>query len=144
MAIETVSHATASPSAFRSGTPARITGRGARGSASVAHSLVPSRGTRSDTSPHLPEFQRRHRKSVETPQGYAVETGCWLIGPGLLWKQPRQEALVYHHMYGDGNSGWNWLWMIPMVILWLAVLGGVVYAAVRLALQHSRRPPLGQ
>jgi hypothetical protein len=47
-------------------------------------------------------------------------------------------------MYGDGNSGWNWLWMIPMVILWLAVLGGVVYAAVRLALQHSRRPPLGQ
>jgi hypothetical protein len=50
---------------------------------------------------------------------------------------------MYHHMSNWG-SGWNWLWMVPMMILWLAVLGGVVYAAVRLALQHSQKPPAQQ
>jgi len=51
---------------------------------------------------------------------------------------------MYHHMYGDG--GWNWFWMVPMMLLWIVVLGGVVYGAVRLALQHSHqhKPPLGQ
>lgn len=49
---------------------------------------------------------------------------------------------MYHHMYG--NSGWNWFWMIPMMLFWIAVLGGVVYAAVRLALQHQQQLPVGQ
>ncbi len=46
---------------------------------------------------------------------------------------------MYDHM--NGGYGWDWLWMIPMMLLWIAVLGGVVYAAVRLALQHSQKPP---
>lgn len=51
---------------------------------------------------------------------------------------------MYHHM-NDWN-GWNWFWMVPMMILWILVLGGVVYAAVRLALQHSHhsKPPVEQ
>jgi hypothetical protein len=49
-------------------------------------------------------------------------------------------------MYDMNNDGWNWLWMIPTMLLLIAVLGGVVYAAVRLALQHSQKqkPPLQQ
>jgi hypothetical protein len=47
---------------------------------------------------------------------------------------------VYHHM----NDGWDWLWAIPMMLLWIAVLGGVVYTAVRLALQHAQKPPVQQ
>ncbi|MGZ8693456.1 MAG: hypothetical protein ACXWZT_12090 [Gaiellaceae bacterium] len=39
-------------------------------------------------------------------------------------------------MHGWMN-GWDWVWMSFMMILWIAVLGGVVYAAVRLA----QRPP---
>ena len=48
---------------------------------------------------------------------------------------------MYHDMYG-----WGWGWMVPMMLLWIVVLGGVVYAAVRLALQHShkQRPPVEQ
>ena len=45
---------------------------------------------------------------------------------------------MYHHAYDDG---WNWFWMIPMMLLWIVVVGGVVYAAVRLELQHSHKPP---
>ena len=45
---------------------------------------------------------------------------------------------MYHHGYDDG---WNWFWMIPMMLLWIVVVGVVVYAAVRLELQHSRKPP---
>ena len=48
---------------------------------------------------------------------------------------------MYHDMY---NSGWDWVWMVPMMLLWIVVLGGVVYAAVRLALQHQQKPPLQQ
>ncbi len=51
---------------------------------------------------------------------------------------------MYDHMYGDWNSGWDWLWMSMMMFAWLVVLGGIVYAAVRLAHQHSKKPPLGQ
>jgi hypothetical protein len=51
---------------------------------------------------------------------------------------------MYQHMYGDWNSGWDWFWMTLMMLVWIAVLGGVVYAAVRLALDHHRRPPLSQ
>ena len=49
------------------------------------------------------------------------------------------RRLSVHHMY---NSGWDWLWMVPMMLLFIAVLGGVVYAAVRLALEHQHKPPL--
>jgi hypothetical protein len=49
---------------------------------------------------------------------------------------------VYHHMNGYG--GWDWFWMVPMMLLWIAVFGGVVYAAVRLALKHQQRPPAPQ
>ena len=31
------------------------------------------------------------------------------------------------------NDGWAWFWMVPMMWLWVLVLGAVVYAAVRLA-----------
>ena len=41
------------------------------------------------------------------------------------------------------NNGWDWFWMIPMMLLWIVVLGGVVYAAVRLALQHQHKAPHG-
>ena len=44
---------------------------------------------------------------------------------------------MYHHM-----DGWGWLWAIPMMVLWIAVIGGVVYAVMRLALQHERKPPV--
>ena len=43
-----------------------------------------------------------------------------------------------HHMYGSWGTGWDWLWMTLMMLLWLAVIGGVVYAAVRMALPHDR------
>jgi hypothetical protein len=48
---------------------------------------------------------------------------------------------MYHYM-----NGWHWFWSIPMMLLWIAVLGGVIYAVVRLALQHShqQKPPLQQ
>ncbi len=49
-------------------------------------------------------------------------------------------------MYNHMNNGSDWLWAIPMMLLWIAVLGGVVYGAVRLAHQHShqQKPPLQQ
>ena len=48
-----------------------------------------------------------------------------------------------NHYMNDWN-GWDWLWMVPMMLLWIGVLGGVIYAAVRLALQHDRerKPPV--
>ena len=49
---------------------------------------------------------------------------------------------MYHHM--NGWDGGGWFWMVPLMLLWIAVLGGVIYAAVRLALQHSQKPPLGR
>ena len=50
------------------------------------------------------------------------------------------------HGYGSYHDGWDWFWMVPTMLLWIVVLGGVVYAAVRLAIQHSERPkpPLEQ
>lgn len=48
---------------------------------------------------------------------------------------------MYHQMYNDGWNGWDWFWMVPVMLLWIAVLGGGVYAAVRLANQHSHKPP---
>jgi choline-glycine betaine transporter len=34
-------------------------------------------------------------------------------------------------------NGWDWVWMSFMMVFWIAVLGAVVYAAVRL----GQRPP---
>ena len=45
-----------------------------------------------------------------------------------------------HHMYGNWNSAWDWLWVTLMMLVWLIVIAGVVYAAVRLANQHERQP----
>ena len=47
-----------------------------------------------------------------------------------------------HHM--NGWDSWDWVWMIPLMLLWIVVVGGVVYAAVRLAMQHSQQPPVRQ
>lgn len=47
-----------------------------------------------------------------------------------------------HHMYGNWGSTWDWLWMTVMVFVWVVVLGGVVYAAVRLVLKHEQKPPV--
>lgn len=49
---------------------------------------------------------------------------------------------MYHYMHD--NSGWDWFWMVPMMLLWIVVLGGVVYAAVRLALTHNQPKPPAQ
>jgi heme/copper-type cytochrome/quinol oxidase subunit 2 len=45
-------------------------------------------------------------------------------------------------MYGNWGSAYDWLWMTLMILLWVVVIGAVVYTAVRLALQHQHRPPL--
>jgi hypothetical protein len=37
---------------------------------------------------------------------------------------------------------WSWYWMFPMMLLWLIVLGAVIYAAVRLANRDSAPPRL--
>jgi hypothetical protein len=29
-----------------------------------------------------------------------------------------------------GNGGWDWYWMFPTMLLWLALIGAVVYGAV--------------
>lgn len=47
---------------------------------------------------------------------------------------------MYYHM----NDGTDWFWMLPMMLLWIAVLGGVVYGAVRIAIQHSHKAPIEQ
>ena len=51
---------------------------------------------------------------------------------------------MYHHMYGDWNSTWDWLWITLMMFFWVVVIGAVVYAAARLANQHDRqsKPPV--
>jgi hypothetical protein len=37
-------------------------------------------------------------------------------------------------------SGWGWVWMSFMMAFWIALLGVVVYTAVRL----GQRPPTGK
>ena len=44
-------------------------------------------------------------------------------------------GVMYHWM-----GGWGWFWMTFMTVFWVAVLGAVVYAAVRL----GQRPPGGK
>jgi hypothetical protein len=41
--------------------------------------------------------------------------------------------------YSDHMNGWDWLWMAPMMLLWILVLGVVVYIAVKLASKPPRR-----
>ena len=45
---------------------------------------------------------------------------------------------MYHHMYGSWGTGWDWLWMTFMMLVWLVVVGGIVYAVVRAARSHQR------
>ena len=42
-------------------------------------------------------------------------------------------------MYGH-MTGWGWLWMTLMPLVWIALLGAVIYVAVRLANRDSNRP----
>lgn len=41
-------------------------------------------------------------------------------------------------MNGYGMDGWAWYWMVPTMVFWVIVFAGIVYGAVRLALQHER------
>jgi hypothetical protein len=43
-----------------------------------------------------------------------------------------EKALYWH-------DGLAWFWMVPMMLLWVVVLGAVVYAAVRLANHDSHQ-----
>jgi hypothetical protein len=40
-------------------------------------------------------------------------------------------------MYRSMHS-WSWLWMVFAGVVWIVVLGAIVYIAVRLAQQHGR------
>ena len=42
---------------------------------------------------------------------------------------------MYHHM-----SSWFWLFGPLMMLVWIAILGIVVYLAVRLANDHNHAP----
>jgi len=44
-----------------------------------------------------------------------------------------------HHMYGSWDSSWDPLWISLIVVLWIVVLGSVVYGAVRPAVHHERQ-----
>ena len=47
-------------------------------------------------------------------------------------------------MDGYGMDGWDWLWMLPMMIVWIVVLAAVVYLAVKFALRgehHTTEKP---
>ena len=39
----------------------------------------------------------------------------------------------------DWNGASAWFWMVPMMLLWVLVLGAVIYAAVRLANRDSQQ-----
>ena len=41
--------------------------------------------------------------------------------------------MPYHYM--DGS---DWFWMVPMMLVWIAILAAAIYIAVRLANEHSR------
>ena len=50
-----------------------------------------------------------------------------------------RRGLMCHHV-----DGWAWLWMLPVMLLWIAVFGVVVYGAVRLVFGYSQQPPVEQ
>ena len=60
---------------------------------------------------------------------------CARAAPALRSAESNKEARKYGHMTG---GGWDWLWAVPMMLLWIVVLGGVVYGAARLAFRHER------
>lgn len=38
-----------------------------------------------------------------------------------------------------GYGGWDWFWMVPMMLFWIVILGLIVYGAVRFALRDEHR-----
>ena len=42
-------------------------------------------------------------------------------------------------MYGDHMDGWDWLWMSFAPVIWIVLIGVVVYVAVRLANSDKRQ-----
>jgi hypothetical protein len=51
----------------------------------------------------------------------------------------REKVGMQHHV--SGWDAWVVFWMVPLMLLWLAVLGGVVYMIVTLAVRHERHLP---
>lgn len=49
----------------------------------------------------------------------------------------RPRATILPSM-GAWMGGWEWLWMTFVMLLWLVVVVGGVYAAVRVAQRRSR------
>jgi flagellar biogenesis protein FliO len=45
-------------------------------------------------------------------------------------------------MRGYSTDGWDWAWMVPLMLFWIALLAGAIYGAVRLA--ASRSGPEGE
>ena len=39
------------------------------------------------------------------------------------------------------HDGWDWFWMLPMMLIGIVLLGAVVYTAVRLANRDSHPQP---
>jgi hypothetical protein len=39
----------------------------------------------------------------------------------------------------DWNGGWEWFWMIPMMLVWVILIGIVIYAAARVANRNSHQ-----
>jgi hypothetical protein len=39
----------------------------------------------------------------------------------------------------DWNGSWDWFWMVPMMFVWIVLIGAIVYAAVRLANRDSHQ-----
>jgi hypothetical protein len=48
---------------------------------------------------------------------------------------------VYRLMNGD-HDAWDWFWMIPMMLIWIALLGCVGYAASVFRLGTTTSPAL--
>ena len=63
--------------------------------------------------------------------------------PGMSSHGDHLRALVDVQI-GPRGSPLDWLWMTLMMLLWIVVIAGAVYAAVRLAHQHDhqQKPPL--
>jgi ABC-type Fe3+ transport system permease subunit len=50
------------------------------------------------------------------------------VGASVYGTEWKGEAVLYQWM-----DGWDWLWMSLVMAFWAAVLGVVVYVAVKLA-----------
>jgi hypothetical protein len=40
-------------------------------------------------------------------------------------------------MRGYSMDGWDWAWMVALMLFWITLLAGAIYAAVRLGMTHS-------